>query len=195
MKTDVVVARYREDLAWLGLLPPGPRVWVYNKGPLPPPTSTVGHVICLPNTGREAETFLHHIVTNYEDLADTTVFLQGQPFDHDLSMDDLRGALDGAAGSRAVSGTSVVCDRFGLPHHRLGIADLFGAIYRTQAPPTFRFSPGAQYTVRREDLQRPGKAFWERVYGLCMQRDEFPWEVERLWPLLFNARTQTSQTA
>ncbi|RYG68271.1 DUF3431 domain-containing protein, partial [bacterium] len=36
----------------------------------------------LPNIGREAHTYLHHIVTRYDELAPITVFSQGKPFDH-----------------------------------------------------------------------------------------------------------------
>jgi len=78
----VVVARYREDLAWLREL--GLPATVYNKGPeldasaLPPGV----RVQALPNTGREAHTFLTHIIANYAALPACTVFLQGDPFAH-----------------------------------------------------------------------------------------------------------------
>jgi hypothetical protein len=40
-------------------------------------------VLNLPNVGREADTYLRHIVQNYEGcLADVTVFCQGNPFEH-----------------------------------------------------------------------------------------------------------------
>ena len=49
--------------------------------------------------GREAGTWLHHIVTNYDRLADRTVFLQGDPFDH---------LLPGVGIERYVNGTEDV---------------------------------------------------------------------------------------
>ena len=44
--------------------------------------AAAARVIALPNRGREAGTWLHHIVSNYDRLADRTVFMQGDPFDH-----------------------------------------------------------------------------------------------------------------
>ena len=72
---DLVVARYHEDLWWLERVP-AERKFIYNKGaPLP-------GSIPLANVGREAETFLYHIVQQYEDLAACTTFAQGNPLDH-----------------------------------------------------------------------------------------------------------------
>lgn len=81
---EIVVARYNEDLAWLSSLPCTPdRFTVYNKGPalgrtgLPPNT----HILRLPNVGRCDHTYLHHIIANYDRLADVTVFLPGSATD------------------------------------------------------------------------------------------------------------------
>jgi hypothetical protein len=78
----VAVARYREDLAWLrGLALP---CVVYNKGPeldsseLPPGT----RVVALANQGREAHSYLTHILAHYDALPRHTAFLQGDPFAH-----------------------------------------------------------------------------------------------------------------
>ena len=94
---DIVVAHFNEDLKWLE--PAAPNAIVYVKGIIPytmyfheagtiladveytgkPPKE--GHLyretIDLPNIGRESHTFLHHIVSRYDTLADVTLFLQG----------------------------------------------------------------------------------------------------------------------
>lgn len=75
---DVVVARYEEDLAWLA--PIAADCVVYNKGSAV--VNTFRSLVELPNVGREAHTYLHHIVTNYDSLADVTVFVQGCIADH-----------------------------------------------------------------------------------------------------------------
>ena len=36
----------------------------------------------LSNRGREAHTYAHHVATRYNELAEVTVFTQGNPFDH-----------------------------------------------------------------------------------------------------------------
>ena len=76
MEIDPVVAHYEEDLHWLRRLPDGVRPVVYSKG-----QGTDG-AFPLPNVGREAHTYLHHIATCYDKLPEVTGFSQGHPFDH-----------------------------------------------------------------------------------------------------------------
>jgi len=74
-----IQSRYHEDVQWCMRF----NCTVYNKG----------HEVQmaegpdlrwrqLPNIGREAHTWLAHIEKYYDALADTTVFMQGDPFDH-----------------------------------------------------------------------------------------------------------------
>jgi hypothetical protein len=96
---ELVVARYNEDPAWTRKVPPSLRVTLYNKGaPLPAEYSAA---ITLPNLGREAQTYLHHLVRRYDSLADVTVFTQGRPFDH---APDLHRVLRAAANGGLATG-------------------------------------------------------------------------------------------
>lgn len=65
---EIVMARYNEDISWAydykHLLT------VYNKGHDNLDISSIK----LDNVGRESHTFLYHIVKNYNNLSDTTVF-------------------------------------------------------------------------------------------------------------------------
>jgi len=72
----LVVARYNEDISWTKRYP---NVTIYNKGS---PINGYDNVINLPNVGREGHTFYTHIVLNYDNLDDMTIFLQGNPFEH-----------------------------------------------------------------------------------------------------------------
>jgi len=69
MKTEIVVARYNENLSWLKKLPKDIIITVYNKGndDINIPS------IKLPNIGRESHTYLYHIIKNYNNLADQTI--------------------------------------------------------------------------------------------------------------------------
>ena len=68
---ELVVARYNEDLKWVEQYQN--LATVYNKG------EDIEGAISLENIGREAHTYLYHIVNNYNNLADYTCFLQGDP--------------------------------------------------------------------------------------------------------------------
>lgn len=81
---EVVVARYNEDVSWLKKEFPNEKITIYNKGEdnlTPEPNWTV--IKLSENLGREGDTYLRHIINNYNNLADRTLFLQGYPFDHD----------------------------------------------------------------------------------------------------------------
>jgi hypothetical protein len=77
---EIVVSRYNENLEWLKEEPFSDYpVIVYNKGPnddfykAPNITKTVS----LENVGRCDHTYLYHIIQNYDQLSDITVFLPG----------------------------------------------------------------------------------------------------------------------
>jgi hypothetical protein len=97
---ELVVARYTEDLSWLRKRPANLTVTVYDKS-----SDAAGGegVIPLPNVGREAHTYLHHIVSRYESLAEWTIFCQGKPFDHAY---DFKKFLRDFASTALKSGTN-----------------------------------------------------------------------------------------
>jgi len=80
---EIVVARYSEDLNWITQEPfhSYPYI-VYNKGTDEAFTKTPNllRVVPLPNVGRDMHTFLYHIIENYDNLADVTIFLLGTLF-------------------------------------------------------------------------------------------------------------------
>ena len=76
MSTRLVIAKYKEDISWINKIK-NHNITVYDKSEDP-----IKDSIKLPNVGREGHTFLYHIVQNYDNLDDITVFLQGNPFEH-----------------------------------------------------------------------------------------------------------------
>lgn len=72
----IVVSRYNENIEWTKQFP---NILIYNKGE---PISDDYNHICLPNVGREGHTIYTYIYNNYENLDEYTIFLQGDPFDH-----------------------------------------------------------------------------------------------------------------
>jgi hypothetical protein len=92
MKTEIVVARYKENLDWLKKIKKSKdiKITIYNKGPddienIPSGTS----IIKLSNIGRESHTYLYHIINNYDNLADQTIFCQGDSIFHSPDFLDL----------------------------------------------------------------------------------------------------------
>ena len=87
MKTEIVVARYKENLDWLKKIKKSKdiKITVYNKGP----SDISINAIQLPNIGRESHTYLYHIINNYDNLADQTIFCQGDSIYHSPDFLDL----------------------------------------------------------------------------------------------------------
>lgn len=83
LSAEVVVARYAEDLGWLREPPfdAFTRVTVYDKSGTGDPRAgrppRHAQVRPLPNVGRCDHTYLHHIIQNYDTLADVTLFVPG----------------------------------------------------------------------------------------------------------------------
>lgn len=80
LNIEFVIARYNEDVDFLlhneFINRP---IYLYNKGPKINNPSIINakniKIIKLPNVGKCDHTYLYHIVNNYNDLADLTVFL------------------------------------------------------------------------------------------------------------------------
>lgn len=79
---EIVVARFNEDISWLN--PLASHCVVYNKGSSLPDTRRFKETIVLPNVGREAHTYIYHMIgtfnkTNHPFI---TLFIQGNITDH-----------------------------------------------------------------------------------------------------------------
>lgn len=81
---EFVIAKFHEDISWTRYLPGN--VIIYDKSNQDISFKHRGNikVIRAQNIGREAHTYLYHIILNIRDknIAERTTFLQGDPFPH-----------------------------------------------------------------------------------------------------------------
>lgn len=195
MMIELVVARHREDLAWLRRVPRAIRVCVYDKSDTPASTA-----IPLPNIGREAHTYLHHFTERFEDLADLTICVQGKPFDHapDLhrrlraiaegqeTVADFRwfGFLldaDDAIGSRLFQTWSKNPER-----RPLAMAGFWRAVFgEDPMPEHFIFFGGAQFAVTRACIRGNSRAFYARAREVAASFPDGAHCFERVWDRVF----------
>lgn len=84
VKNHIVIARYNEDLSWVkNLSSKDIQIFIYNKGrEIDDNFSNNTTVIDLENIGREAHTYLQHIIENYDSLPEKIIFTQAHPDDH-----------------------------------------------------------------------------------------------------------------
>jgi hypothetical protein len=187
MTKELVIARYLEDLAWSEQIRPEVAITVYNKSPDPTPGWNIANWINVPNEGREAETYLRHILRNYETLADLTFFVQGDPFPHapELVHQITGGEYDTF---QALAHWHPVDNQWGEPHHGgLPVGPAYEAIFGRSSPPHFEFGAGACFAVARHAVHSKPLAFYRYAFTQCQALfpREYPWIMERLWPRLF----------
>lgn len=192
---ELVIARYREDISWLAEL--GLPCTVYNKGPQPEPGSLPPNATLtpLPNLGREAHTFLTHIIARYDALPRHTAFLQGNPFAHlappeepPVTPEGLRERLlDLAAKDRPFAGLAwfrLRCDGLGRPHDLadpkkegrwkgwgkdIPVARTFAALFAAPVPAEFiARAPTGNMLVRADRILARPKDFYQRALGLVL---------------------------
>lgn len=193
---ELVIARYNEDVSWAA----GLNCTVYSKGD---PTGLPTEVV-LPNVGREAHTYLTHIVKRWNDLADYTVFVQGDPTDH-LGGNSIEAMM--AERSLALPRVVRCCEwdtdgrlrhwgvwqeRFAagkLRKSELSMAEWFAKylLIDINGLGSLAYTPGACFGVKRNVIQRRPKSFYQSVLGSIPDHHdpEEAYYLERAWMYFF----------
>lgn len=194
---SIVVARYKEDILWVKKLNESFDVLIYNK--------YYPEKLSLPNKGREAHTYLHHIIQNYNTLDPFgfTVFTQANPFDHSPYFIENVNNLTNVDGFKWLTQKNLAeenkileCDIFARPHDNLDMRKIWEFIFEvTPCPTKFLFGPGAIFVCsNRVITQRP-----ILFYKKCMNSfeiiqhsnsqykpDAAAYSLERLWSYIFD---------
>jgi hypothetical protein len=187
---QVVVSRYNEDISWLKNVKLD--YIIYNKGE----DDIDFYCVKLENIGREAHTMLYHIINNFKNLADYTIFLQGNPFDHCPNILEILESLPEKLND--LPKTSKDCYLIG---HRL-IEDDYDALkcnsfpyelipkFFDKRPDLYNFSNGAQYIVNKYNIVNKTLFFYKKILELSMKEVSYPWSLERIWPMIFDYEDQ-----
>jgi hypothetical protein len=201
----VVVARYREDVAWTAALPYP--VLVYDK-------SGAQGDHALPNIGRETHTYLTHIVRHYPHFADYTAFVQGDPFGHMgecATVNTLAARIEqNIRLERRFTGFAdfkLKCDRLGRPHDMadptlagkwkgfgkdIPVGRVYQALFAGPMPNTIVVpAPAGMFFVAKPAILARPLAFYQSALQLIENDPEDAENTghafERLWHIVFNA--------
>lgn len=185
MTTELVVARYKEDISWTQHPDfKNIQITVYDKSGDNPTAA-----YALPNVGNEAHTYLYHMATNYDSLSMYTAFVQGNPFDH-VSRERLLHALHNPVDDFVwLADLEFECDWQALPHHPgLPLAQMYAAATGRLSPPHFRFGVGGQFMVSKKIIRK--KPTWFYEHNINVVRNGFTGHpvwcgYERFWDQLF----------
>ena len=187
MNFCIVVARYNEDVSWTK---PFKNVIIYNKGTPLPYDFNQKYLI---NVGREGHTYYKHIYDNYDNLADYTIFLQGNPFDHSpniiSNLNKYINNTDLSIDFEFLSERVLDCNLSGCRHHHgLPLINVYEKIFgERKTHMEFKFGAGAQFIVsKKKILQRP-KEFYLKIVEM-LENEKNPTEgfvIERFHKLIF----------
>ena len=191
---ELVVAHYHENLNWLRHVPITIQKTIYSKSEAPP---LVPHQT-LPNVGREAQTYLYHLTTRYDSLADHTIFCQGKPFDH---------AYDFHASLRALASGEFTNEHFKWLGHiidtdsfdgrlfqvwskntigeGLDLAAFHQELFGTEGPQEYPFVLGAQFIVSRQQVYNQPLNFYQKALKVATSFPHAAHGYERMWDKVF----------
>lgn len=196
---ELVLCRHGEDLAWTRNVPKGVRVTIYDKTPPPMPVWPCAQI--LPNVGREAHAWLHHLTERYDSLAEWTVFAQGRPFDHAPDMHAAIRRLAGGSPPREdfqwLGFLWETDDSRGWPtfvnwsknpqRRELDLSGFCMKLWGKPPPDCFRYVGGGQFALARSAAHRRSRSFYEKARKLAAEFPDAAHAFERIWDRVFLA--------
>lgn len=207
LQNECVVAQYKENLNWLS--PLKYPIHVYNKGGASiPENDFVWRWEKMRNVGRESHTYLSHIIENYDELADVTMFTQGAIDDHGIRLYDIENAIKIASVEGRSHCAKIVEDysNWGMINHKgkwadelksgnmtpakITFGDFYKSLFKRDHPASIKVYYAAIFAVRKDIIRMYPKEFYtEAIKHVDKSRN--PGEghyFERIWFEMFHHR-------
>jgi len=177
----LVVNQYGYDISWIKNYTDD--YIIYDKGN----TELEGEkVIKLPNVGHNLHTYFHHIIENYDKLADVTIFVKGDVIPRHCkeekflrlinnttftpleSYEDVDTGPNSAMRLTKDGGFMEINNSWYVPHHVSRYFKSYNHFLKTifvhpTIPQWVRFSPGANYIVPKENILKYEKRFYQKL--------------------------------
>ncbi|RPB04826.1 hypothetical protein L873DRAFT_1173851 [Choiromyces venosus 120613-1] len=219
---DIIISLHHEDLHKLNshlrtitllpnIAPLNPHVIIYTKDPNSDAETILDqasaeNIIHLPNRGREGGTYLWHILNNWEDLAEHTLFIQADIHNFPTFLEKLgaffvseTGMLD--LGFSGISCTLTACiDPWKWEDKERFLPQLYSTLHGSIPPPeNAKLTYKGQFVVSARRIRGVGRGVYERMQYL-LEDEKSPWSsdkngrrdapvfgytLERAWGLLF----------
>ena len=188
---NIVVAKYNENIEWTKKIQ-NHNITIYNKS-----DNFVENSIKLKNKGREGETFLYHIINNYNNLDEVTVFLQGNPFEHLQSLVGWRAKLTEEEENKVINKidteindksdfTSFYQVIYNVPNLTNNVDTKQACLkYYGENHNFFTVVPGAQYIVPKKYILSRPLSFWTKLHYGMYSEELNGYCQEQLWYLAF----------
>lgn len=203
---EIVVAHYSEDIDWVK--PYADYVTIYHKWKEDKPRFPVKKRIKIENVWREWETYLQHIINNYDNLADITIFLQWwmlDQLDNRLAYWDLKEYVEEVKkywfSTRRMrfefrKNPQIVFswkfkkwyDNWEIRHSKNSFAKFYKKIFWAPQPLILPCFFAANYAVAKDIIRKRPKKFYEKIHEhLIDHSNPEEWHyLERLWFKVYN---------
>jgi hypothetical protein len=211
----IVLSRFNENIGWISEYENTDiNIFVYDKGSIKPTVKFENiKFIKRSNLGRECDTFLYHIIENYDNLSDLTIFTQAWPFDNiPLFSDYLNGDLNLENCNNYFNWYGEmyqICDQDGYPGiypissgHPNPFNKTFKIIYEDvfgkPCPREIKFKPNSSFCVSKDLILKNKKEFYEKLLNFLRYEEQNDFEgifkfnpyeghiIERMWGFIFN---------
>jgi hypothetical protein len=198
---EVVIAAFNEDLSWIKEIKHP--IYLYYKSNNYKKIISNEIIQYLPNIGRESHTYIHHIVANYNRLADVTVFCQGNPFEHcpyfieSVNSDNIYQMNEyNRKIKRKIysfdSGFCPLANWFWIkpakvsPNDPLALIAIQEFLPQCQMLKNFLGLWGAMFAVTKEKIQSYPKKTYKKILELHKEHFLMPYAMENIWMHIFN---------
>lgn len=212
MSVSLVINRFNENVDWIQKYK-NLEIFIYNKGDTLHLNSKNVTVIERENLGRESESYLFHIIENYDNLSDLTIFTQAHPFDNIPSFYEI---IDEDLNNKEYInyfnwyGKRIdFCDEYGAPgiypissghpnEFNRTLKSIYEEVYNRKCPSKINYKPNGSFSVSRDLILKSKKQVYEKFLTYLTYPEQVnydgvfkfnPYEghiIERMWGLIFN---------
>ena len=193
-KKELVVAKYREDINWIKDCSSIDKVTVYYKN-----ENSQENVNSLPNIGRESHSYLYHILNNYNNLSDYTIFCQGDPIFHDCHFIEKINSIDSIILSHIQKGfyffagecKEEINETYSEKHPvGLPISYFLDLLFDIKIPQkiSITYNCSAQFLVKKQNILNRPKSFYRFLINF-VSNEKDPIEgyiFERIWKFILD---------
>lgn len=187
---EIVICKYKENVDWVKYLK-FPYI-IYDKSKN------------IPNIWRENYIYLKHIIDNWDNLKEYTIFMQWNPFDHCpdiLTRIDTKSKIFESL-YKWYSKTKYSDDWNWYPTHVwLNIKDKFKQLFNNEPPKHYSFWSWQAMSVHISRIKFRDKEFYKKCLNKILEENREWWLVnwtkdwwerwfERLWHIIFDWYTK-----